>query len=154
MEEIIIEKIEIPELKSSIIEEVLKDLPEWFGLPESTKQYVLDSKELALWLARNFNETIGFVTLKETSEDTCEVHCMGVKKAHHRKGIGKRLHKSLEDFARGKYDYIQAKTVDEGHYEEYNQTVAFYKSLGFKKLEVFPSLWDEWNPCLILVKKI
>ncbi len=154
MDEIIIEKVKNVEIKSMIVEEVLKDLPDWFGLPETTKQYILDSKELPLWEARNSNETIGFITLKETSEDTCEIHCMGVKKAYHKKGIGKRLYKSLEDFITGKYDYIQVKTVDEGHYEEYDQTVAFYKGIGFKKLEVFPTLWDEWNPCLILVKKV
>ncbi|OSP57565.1 GNAT family N-acetyltransferase, partial [Enterococcus faecium] len=25
---------------------------------------------------------------------------------------------------------------------------------GFSRLEVFPNLWDEWNPCLVLVKKL
>jgi len=154
MDEVIIEKVEEAKRKSMIVEEILKDLPDWFGLPESTRQYILDSKKLPLWVAKKSNETIGFITLKETSEDTCEVHCMGVKKAYHRKGIGRRLQKSLEDFARERYQYIQVKTVDEGHYEEYNQTVAFYKTMGFKKLEVFPTLWDEWNPCLILIKKI
>ena len=49
---------------------------------------------------------------------------------------------------------IQVKTVDEGHYKEYDQTIAFYEGVGFKKMEVFPTLWDEWNPCLILIKKI
>jgi len=44
--------------------------------------------------------------------------------------------------------------VNQGCYEEYDQTVAFYESLGFKKLEVFPTLWDEWNPCLIMVMPI
>ncbi|MFP9213188.1 GNAT family N-acetyltransferase, partial [Enterococcus faecalis] len=30
----------------------------------------------------------------------------------------------------------------------------FYESLGFSRLEVFPNLWDEQNPCLVLVKKL
>ncbi|EGO9156442.1 GNAT family N-acetyltransferase, partial [Enterococcus faecalis] len=25
---------------------------------------------------------------------------------------------------------------------------------GFKRLEVFPTLWDAWNPCLILIKQL
>lgn len=29
--------------------------------------------------------------------------------------------------------------------------IKFYKSLGFKEFEVFPTLWDEWNPCQIYV---
>ena len=140
--------------KSKIVEEVLLDLPEWFGLSESTKSYIEESKKLVLFAAKNDDKIIGFITLKKTSEDVCEVHCMGIKKEYHRKGIGKRLHATLEEFAKQKYEYIQVKTVDEGYYEEYNQTVHFYKNVGFKKMEVFPKLWDEWNPCLILIKKI
>ena len=29
-----------------------------------------------------------------------------------------------------------------------------YEGIGFRKLEVFPTLWDEWNPCLVLVKSV
>ena len=63
---------------------------------------------------------------------------MGVKKIYHNKGIGTLLFNELKKFASTKYDYIQVKTVDEGHYKEYDQTIAFYKKQGFKKLEVFP----------------
>jgi ribosomal protein S18 acetylase RimI-like enzyme len=79
---------------------------------------------------------------------------MGVKKAYHRKTIGSKLYNALEQYAKDKYKYLQVKTVDEGHYKEYDQTIAFYKNVGFSKLEVFPSLWDEWNPCLIMIKAI
>ncbi len=151
--QIIIEKVENIKEKPDIVKEVLADLPDWFGLPESTNQYIEDSKKLPLWVAKKCEDIIGFITLKETSKDTCEIHCMGIKKDYHRKGIGKKLQDSFEEFARDKYEYIQVKTVDEGHYDEYDQTVAFYKSMGFRKLEVFPTLWDEWNPCLILIKK-
>lgn len=154
VKEIDIKRIRNPEEKVKIVEEVLLDLTDWFGLPESTNQYIEDSRELPLWVARKSDKTIGFITLKETSKDTCEIHCMGIKKAHHRKGIGKKLQDAFEDFAKDKYEFIQVKTVDEGHYEEYDQTNAFYKGVGFKKLEVFPTMWDEWNPCLILIKKI
>ncbi|KAB7124131.1 N-acetyltransferase, partial [Bifidobacterium longum] len=40
------------------------------------------------------------------------------------------------------------------HYPEYDQTIRFYESVGFERLEVFPTLWDAWNPCLVLVKKL
>ena len=83
-----------------------------------------------------------------------ELHCMGVKIAYHRKGIGVQLYLELEKYAKENYKYLQVKTVEEGHYEEYDQTVAFYKALGFSKLEVFPTLWDEWNPCLIMIKAL
>ena len=149
-----IKNVKNNEEKAKIVEEVLLDLPEWFGLPESTKAYIKESKELPLWVAKTDDSIIGFITLKETSKDVCEIHCMGIKKAFHRKGIGKKLQDSFEDFAKENYEYIQVKTVDEGYYTEYDQAIAFYKSIGFKKMEVFPTLWDEWNPCLILIKKI
>lgn len=149
-----IEKISNLEEKADIVEEVLLDLPEWFGLPESTQSYIDESRELLLWRAVEEDKTIGFITLKETSESTCEIHCMGIKKEYHRKGIGRKLQQAFESFARGKYKYVQVKTVDEGHYENYDRTVSFYKKVGFSKLEVFPEMWDEWNPCLIMVKKL
>lgn len=41
-------KIEIKEVidkreKEKVSKEVLYDLPEWFGLPESTENYIIDS---------------------------------------------------------------------------------------------------------------
>ncbi|MHB8097866.1 MAG: GNAT family N-acetyltransferase, partial [Erysipelotrichaceae bacterium] len=118
------------------------------------KEYIEQSKQLVLFSAHHNNQNLGFITLKETSPDTCEIHCMGVKKEYHHKGIGRLLIKQFEEYAKEQYEYIQVKTVDEGKYPEYDQTISFYKSVGFKKLEVFPTLWDEWNPCLIMIKKI
>ena len=149
-----IEQVINPDQKAEFVAEVLLDLPEWFGLPESTQEYIEQSQKLPLFVARQENNTIGFISLKKTSESTCEIHCMGVKRKYHRQGIGQKLYHEFEQLAKETYDFVQVKTVDEGHYEEYDQTIAFYLNLGFKKLEVFPTLWDEWNPCLILVKKL
>lgn len=41
-----------------------------------------------------------------------------------------------------------------GRYSIYDDTNRFYLSLGFKELEVFPTLWDEWNPCQIYIMAI
>ena len=79
---------------------------------------------------------------------------MGVLKNYHRSGVGTLLFNALENYAKSKYKFLQVKTVDEGKYDEYDLTVSFYKKVGFSKLEVFPTLWDKWNPCLIMVKNI
>lgn len=152
--QIIISKITDPEFKAKIVEEILLDLPDWFGLPESTKKYIEDSKALPLWLASVGEESVGFVTLSQSSEECAELHCMGVKMKYHHQGIGTLLYKELEQYAKKSFDYIQVKTVEEGRYKEYDQTVAFYKRMGFVKLEVFPALWDKNNPCLIMIKRI
>ncbi len=77
---------------------------------------------------------------------------MGVLKDYDRKGIGTELFKEAKAFAIFKgYSFIQVKTVQMGKYEEYDKTNHFYVSLGFKEFEVFPTLWDEWNPCQVYV---
>lgn len=140
--------------KSKIVQEVLFDLPEWFGLEDSTKEYIEQSKELPLLVALLNDKVLGLVTLKETSPEVCEIHCMGVKKEYHRQGIGIKLHQALEELAKKDYLYMQVKTVDEGYYKQYDQTIAFYQSVGFTKMEVFPTLWDKWNPCLVMIKAL
>ena len=152
--DIFIEQVKKAEEKAEIVKEVLHNLPEWFGLPESTQEYVEQSRELPLFVARNSDQIIGFITLQATSEAVCEIHCMGIKKKFHRQGIGHKLYDTFEQFAKENYEFVQVKTVDEGHYDEYDQTIAFYEKVGFQKMEVFPTLWDEWNPCLIMIKKI
>lgn len=140
--------------RASTVKEVLQDLPEWFGLPESTQAYIDEARELTMFVAKADGKVAGFITLSETSADCAELHAMGVKKSYHRQGIGQLLYTAFEREAALYYKLIQVKTVDEGHYKEYDQTIAFYQKMGFMKLKVLPTLWDEWNPCLILVKPI
>ena len=50
---------------------------------------------------------------------------------------------------------LQVKTVSaDRNCDAYEKSRAFYKAVGFIPLEVFPTLWDEANPCLVLVKSI
>ena len=49
------------------------------------------------------------------------------------------------------YAFMQVKTVQMGKYAEYDATNRFYLAMGFKEFEVFPHLWDEWNPCQVYV---
>lgn len=149
-----IEKIENSDKKSEIVNEILRDLPDWFGIEASLNEYVESAKNLELWAAKNDVEIIGFVAIGATSEYTCEINSMGIKKEFHRKGIGRKLLSTAEKALKDKYKLIQVKTVDEGRYLEYDRTIAFYESMGFIRLEVFPSLWDDWNPCLVLVKQM
>ena len=139
--------------KENIAREVLLDLPEWFGLPESTENYIKESQEKP-FLASFFNdELVDFVVFGASSPDCVEIFVMGVKKKFHYHGAGRELNKAYEDLAKSLgYTYTQVKTVQSGHYDEYDITNKFYKALGYKELEVFPDLWDEWNPCQIYVK--
>ena len=77
-----------------------------------------------------------------------------MKKSFQGQGIGRELITIIEREAVKQVDYLQVKTVAEGSNKDYDRTNVFYRSLGFKKLEIFPQLWDPQNPCQILIKKI
>ena len=80
---------------------------------------------------------------------------MGVDRKYHRRGCGRALFAAAKKYAaQTGYSFLQVKTVQMGCYKEYDDTNRFYQSLGFKELEVFPSLWDEWNPCQIYIMAI
>jgi GNAT superfamily N-acetyltransferase len=141
--------------KELIASKILADLPEWFGLPDSTAEYIRSSQELPFWAEIEDCTAKGFISLKETSADTAEIYVMGVLKEVHNKGVGKKLFEAFYSYAKEHgYSFIQVKTVQEGHYEEYDRTIRFYKKIGFKELECFPTLWDEWNPCQIYIMAI
>lgn len=144
-----------PDEKRRIAAQILADLPEWFGLPESTAEYVRESGENPMWTALLDGEEAGFIVQKQTSDAAVEICVMGVKKRYHRQGIGARLWQAFASDAREKgFSYAQVKTVAAGRYLEYDRTRAFYERMGFQALEVFPTLWDAWNPCLLMVQKL
>ena len=149
-----IEEVKDEDQKMAVVDEVLKDLPEWFGIPESTQAYIEGAKDLQVWAAFQESNLLGFVSLSYSSEDCAEIDCLGVKKAHQGRGIGRELITTIEREAVKQVDYLQVKTVAEGSNKDYDRTNVFYRSLGFKKLEIFPQLWDPQNPCQILIKKI
>ena len=141
--------------KQCIARTVLEDLPEWFGIPESREEYIRESGAMPFFAAVEGDEVIGFMALKETSRYTCEIYVTGVKKRYHRCGAGRAMVVAFEAYARSHgYRYAQVKTVAGGHYPEYDATRLFYERVGFAELEVFPTLWDENNPCLIMVKAL
>ena len=151
-------KIEIKEVidkkeKEEISKEVLYDLPEWFGLPESTENYIIDSQDKPLLACYVNDEVAGYIVLNATSKDCADIFVMGVKKKFHRMGIGLKLNNAIEILAKKLgYTYSQVKTVKTGCYKEYDITNKFYIAMGYKELECFPTLWDEWNPCQIYIK--
>lgn len=147
--------IESPADRRAIARTVLADLPEWFGIPESTEEYIRQSAGMPFFAAREGEEPMGFMALKETSPQTCEIYVCGVKKRFHRQGAGSALFAAFTAYAREQgYRFVQVKTVAAGRYPEYDATRLFYEHMGFCALEVFPTLWDEWNPCLVMVKSL
>lgn len=138
--------------KQRIARDILESLPEWFGIPEARENYIRDSGEQLFFTASKEQRDIGFLCLKETGRDTMELYVMGVLKEYHRQGVGRAMaEKAIRVAGKAGYSFLQVKTVQFGHYDEYDATNRFYLALGFKEFEVFPELWGENNPCQIYV---
>ena len=147
--------IEDPDEKRKISREVLEALTQWFEVEESREEYIRESAGWPFWAAYEKDALAGFLCLKQTGYATVELAVMGVKKDYHRNGYGRRLFAAAKDYAVQKgYSFIQVKTVRSGMYEDYDITNEFYRSLGFKELEVLPDYWDEANPCQIYVMNL
>ena len=147
--------IEDAEQRKKISREILESLTEWFEVAESREQYIEESAGQPFWVWVDGDINEGFLCLKETGRETMELAVMGVRRECHRKGIGRRLFAAAKDYAAGKgYEFIQVKTVRSGVYEDYDITNEFYRSLGFRELEVLPEYWDEANPCQIYVMSL
>lgn len=141
--------------KQRIARLVLEALPDWFGIPEAREDYIEKSAGQPFFAAFDRERAIGFLCLEKTGKDTAELYVMGVLKEYHRHGVGKALFAAAKRRAKELgYSFLQVKTVQMGKYPEYDATNRFYLALGFCEFEVFPTLWDEWNPCQIYVMSL
>lgn len=141
---------------SSACEPILHALPQWFGIPQATEQYVKDIEALPTFIASSDGEVAGFLTLRDHSEYAAEVHVMGVRPELHRHGVGRALLTRAEDYLREQgIEFLQVKTLSDRHPDtNYAQTRAFYSAMGFRPLEEFPELWGPENPCLLMIKSL
>ena len=147
--------IEEKALRQSITRVILEALPDWFGVEASRENYIKESAGLPFVAAYDGEKPVGFICLQETGKSTMEIHVMGVLAEYHRKGIGRLMFDKAKEIAKESgYEFLQVKTVQMGKYEDYDRTNRFYISLGFKEFEVFPLLWDEYNPCQVYVMSL
>lgn len=118
-----------PQEKKQIAQTILADLPEWFGLPESTADYIEKSAYQEMIVVENK----GFLTLVKTSPATAEIYVMGVLKADHHQGIGSQLiQEAIRWCQRESMAFLQVKTLAETHPDQhYQRTRSFYEAMVF-----------------------
>ena len=145
-----------PHEKSVVCGDILRALPNWFGNENSIVDYVKKVQSMPFFVASDDDMPVGFVSLKVHNLFTSEVCVMGVLKEYHRQGIGKMLIDSAVEYCmKNKTEFLTVKTLDESRKSKsYEKTRAFYLSVGFKPLEVFPLLWDKDNPCLFMAMHV
>jgi len=143
-----------PAERSRIAEVVLRGLPDWFGIEESTRKYIEDAAALPTLAVE---PDLGFLCLKQHTAQAAELYVMGVRQNEHRRGIGRALVAEAERWCRTRgIRYLHVKTLGPSRPDPggYDATRAFYEALGFVPLEELHGLWDEENPTLILVKEV
>jgi GNAT superfamily N-acetyltransferase len=143
--------IEEPSERSRVCELVLRDLPEWFGIPEATAGYIRDVAALPTFAV----EDQGFLSLKVHTAKAAELYVMGVRARDHHRGLGTALLAAAEAYLRSRgVEYLQVKTLGPSYPDDgYAKTHAFYEARGFVALEEIHGLWPS-NPCLIMVKRL
>jgi ribosomal protein S18 acetylase RimI-like enzyme len=84
------------------------------------------------------------------------IYVCGIDPKYHGKGIGTLLYKEVEKyFVKNNCKYIIIKTLSEIDSDKnYEKTRKFYKKVVFEELITLTEMWDENNPCLIMIKKI
>lgn len=153
---IVIQEVLERKQKEDICNNILRALPDWFGIETSIIEYTKEVQNLIFFVAYLKNVPIGFIALKEHNKYTSEIYVMGILEPYHRLGIGKQLIEYCQSYCcKNKSLYLTVKTVDEARQNlYYNKTRNFYYSMGFRPLEVFALFWDASNPCLLMAKYI
>jgi len=144
-------EVELPAERSRLCEQVLRDLPEWFGIEEATAAYIRDVAELPTFRIGDD----AFLSLKLHTPLAAEVYVMGVRRAQHGQGLGSTLLRAAEAYLRARgVEYLQVKTLGPSDPDAgYAKTRSFYLARGFVPLEEIHGFWEH-NPCLLLVKRL
>lgn len=147
-------EITLAQDKMHISHNILHALPEWFGLPESTAEYIQESANMPFWAVESAGNIIGFIALKQHFPHAAEIYVMGILPRFHRTGAGRLLVTHALEWCRTQnIHYLQVKTLDARNPDKfYATTRLFYEATGFCELECLPTLWGENNPCLIMIQ--
>lgn len=150
-------EIQNQEEKSTYAKNVLESLPEWFGNKEALEDYVKGVRDLPFWAAMDEKgNCLGFYSARIHYGHTGDIYVCGVRKDCHRMGVGGALYGEVERFFLKKgCKYAMVETLSEkANYAPYEKTRLFYESVGFEPLITLTEMWDEENPCLIMVKSL
>ena len=146
-----------PHQKSIYTQRILEALPQWFGNRQALDEYVEKVRELPYWAALDGEgRCVGFLSGRLHYSHTGEIFVCGVLPPYRRHGIGRKLCCAAETyFSQTGCRYMMVKTLsDIVDFEPYAQTRAFYESMGFQPLITLTEMWDEENPCLIMIKAL
>lgn len=148
-------EIEDAGIKTAYTKFVLEKLPEWFGNKTARDQYAEETAGLPYWAVLDENDScIGFLAVQVHYGHTGEIVVCGILPECQHQGIGTALFERAEKYLiQIGCRYVIVKTLsDIAEYEPYARTRKFYEGIGFEPLITLTEMWDENNPCLIMMK--
>jgi XTP/dITP diphosphohydrolase len=142
--------------RSAICADILRTLPDWFGIEAAREQYAREAADRPMLVARNGTEIVGFLTMTRHAPGAWEIHAMGIRPDRHRQGIGRLLLAAAEArLQQQRAEFLSVKTLSARcDYEPYERTRRFYRAMGFRPLMELPTLWSPEDPCLVMVKPL
>jgi ribosomal protein S18 acetylase RimI-like enzyme len=127
------------------------------------KKFKVTKESITEWLGPTFKDNIndfyvfeeeqkmlGFISLKKifSTHKSCEVNYLAVRESFHKKGIGKKLIRFVEEKANSSgFERIFAYTG-----EDNLRAQKFYEKIGYLKINEFPG-WYSWGDTAFLYGK-
>jgi len=142
--------------QAAVCEAIGRALPAWFGIEEGLQELRHAAETQPGFTVVEGGTTVGFITCIRHFPETWEITWLAVHPDHHRRGLGRRLVEAVVDRCReAGASTLLVKTLADSHPSPaYARTRAFYRAMGFTRLQVFPDLWGPDNPCLLMAKVI
>ena len=141
--------------------DLIKALPDWFGIRRVNRQYIKEAGDYAALGYREnaCDEIQAMLVYKKMSDevlgkDALNIHWMGVHPELHRKGIGAHLiSRVLEKASDEGISHVTVETLNPKAGDEfYLKTYAFYKSFGFTPYEEVE--YNLTNPIVRLYRQL
>ena len=125
-----------PDDAENLCRSIIKDLPEYFGLPECNEVYAKGVREHTNFAVQHQGVFVGLLSLAFPYPQTGQIYWMGILRQHQGKGLGRSLVHTAVQFAKQKgaklltVETLSKKASD----ENYLKTYSFYETLGFQPL--------------------
>ena len=135
---------------------ILADLPEWFGVPESTQRYVEAARHGPTRLALAGDRPVGAMTLTRPTDAARDIHLLAVRRDWHRRGVGRMLVAAALGAARSEgARFLTARTLGPSEPSAaYAETRAAYLALGFAPLAELVGVWPDGRPMMLLCRAV
>ncbi|SFU08529.1 Acetyltransferase (GNAT) domain-containing protein [Pseudovibrio denitrificans] len=139
-----------------LCDEVLSDLPDWFGPFEVYKDYLEDVKTRPVFVAEIGREKVGLMALTQTSAACVDIHLLAIRSEHHGAGIGRAFVELAKRYAKERgAGFLTVKTLGPSRENAaYAKTRKFYASVGFEPLEEFIDFWGKDVPMLLQCQRV